>query len=98
MFGRLLNFEVQGQKIIFRYEEMTTRIEVISAEIINVFAFAGMPDNINLPSISVTTPTGGFVPLTITEAPMIGKPSSSEITVPVTFEICAFTKPIPMNR
>ena len=38
MFGRLLNYEVKGQKILFQYEKMTTRIEVISDEIINVFA------------------------------------------------------------
>ena len=43
MFGKLLKYEVQGQKILFQYEEMATRIEVISDEIINVFA--GLREN-----------------------------------------------------
>ena len=38
MFGKLVNYEVKGQIISFEYEKMTTRIEVISDEIINVFA------------------------------------------------------------
>ena len=38
MFGKLLKFEEKGQQIVFRYEKMTTRVEVITDEIINVFA------------------------------------------------------------
>ena len=38
------------------------------------------------------------VPLIKTAAPTTGKPSSLEMTVPVTFEIWAFARPIPINR
>ena len=54
-------------------------------EITKVFAELGTFDNVNLPSMSVTVPT--VVPFTKIEAPTTGNPSSSEITVPVTFVI-----------
>ncbi len=38
MFGKLLEYEVNGQNIFFQYENKTTRVEVITDEIINVFA------------------------------------------------------------
>ena len=37
MFGKLVNYEVKGQIISFKYEKLTTRVEVISDEIINEF-------------------------------------------------------------
>ena len=36
MFGKLVSYDVKGQNILFQYEKMSTRIEVISEEIINV--------------------------------------------------------------
>lgn len=38
MFGKLLSYEVKGQHILFQYEKMATRVEIITDEIINVFA------------------------------------------------------------
>ena len=65
-------------------------------ETTKVFAGLGTLLIVKLPSMSVIVPT--VVPLTKTDAPTTGKPSSSEVTVPVTFETCAFTRPIPIIR
>ena len=50
----------------------------------------------NLPSISVIVPR--VVPFTNIEAPTTGCPSSSEVTKPVTLDVCAVTRPIPIKR
>ena len=54
-------------------------------EMTKVPAELGTLVNVKLPSMSVTVPT--VVPFTNTDAPTTGKPSSSEVTLPVTFEI-----------
>ena len=63
----------------------TSCVAIPIKETTKVFAELGTFDNVNLPSMSVTVPT--VVPFTKIEAPTTGNPSSSEITVPVTFVI-----------
>lgn len=64
-----------------------SRLCIPMKEIITFFAFAGMLPSVNFPSISVTVPV--LVPFIRTEAPTIGRLSSSEMTTPVTFDTCA---------
>ena len=58
---------------------------ILNKNIDKVPAELGTLVNVKLPSMSVTVPI--VVPFTNTDAPTTGKPSSSEVTLPVTFEI-----------
>ena len=71
--------------LIFVRADKRLSMDAIIKETTKVFAELGTFDNVNLPSMSVTVPT--VVPFTKIEAPTTGNPSSSEITVPVTFVI-----------
>ena len=56
----------------------------------------GMFDKVKLPSVSVMVPIS--VPIIETEAPTTGKLSSSEITTPVTLEVCAIIMFVPTSK
>ena len=64
-------------------------------ETVTVLAFSATLRE-KLPSMSVTVPV--VVPVTTTDAPMIGSPSSLEMTRPVMVLVCAIIIVTPKNR
>ena len=65
-------------------------------EMVNVSADEGTLEMENLPSTSVIEPI--VVPLTRTDAPTTGSPSSEEVTTPFTDLTWDHAIPIPINR